>query len=70
MCSCAFVSTFCWSVQEPFDAQSFVNRLLGFGDVKGLMRQLQESQEEAGDPKEMMCVFLILTLHIAYMPLV
>ena len=41
--------------QELFDAQSFVSRLLGFGDVKGLMRQLQESQDESGDPKEMMC---------------
>ncbi|CAM9838591.1 unnamed protein product, partial [Ascophyllum nodosum] len=39
---------------ELFDAQSFVSRLLGFGDVKGLMRQLQESQDESGDPKEMM----------------
>lgn len=56
MFSCAFVPAFCWLIQEPFDAQSFVSRLLGFGDVKGLMRQLQESQEDAGDPKEMMCV--------------
>ncbi|CAM9385366.1 unnamed protein product, partial [Ectocarpus sp. 6 AP-2014] len=39
---------------EAFDAQSFVSRLLGFGDMKGLMRQIQESQEGSGDPKEMM----------------
>lgn len=56
-CPCKCLPTFFWSIQEPFDAQSFVSRLLGFGDVKGLMRQLQESQEEAGDPKEMMCVY-------------
>lgn len=43
-------------VQEPFDAQSFVSRLLGFGDMKGLMQQLRDSQEGSGDPKEMMCV--------------
>lgn len=43
-------------VQEPFDAQSFVSRLLGFGDVKGLMQQLRDSQEGSGDQKEMMCV--------------
>lgn len=42
--------------QEAFDAQSFVSRLLGFGDMKGLMQQIQESQEGSGDPKEMMCV--------------
>ncbi|CAN0528449.1 unnamed protein product, partial [Ectocarpus sp. 12 AP-2014] len=39
---------------EAFDAQSFVSRLLGFGDMKGLMKQIQESQEGSGDPKEMM----------------
>eukprot|EP00752_Nemacystus_decipiens_P014241 g12667.t1 len=39
---------------EAFDAQSFVSRLLGFGDMKGLMQQIQESQEGSGDPKEMM----------------
>lgn len=40
--------------QEAFDAQSFVSRLLGFGDMKGLVQQIQESQEGSGDPKEMM----------------
>lgn len=44
----------CEQTQEPFDAQSFVSRLLGFGDIKGLVQQLRESQEGAGDPKEMM----------------
>ncbi|CAM9619481.1 unnamed protein product, partial [Scytosiphon promiscuus] len=39
---------------EAFDAHSFVSRLLGFGDMKGLMQQIQESQEGSGDPKEMM----------------
>lgn len=43
--------------QEAFDAQSFVSRLLGFGDMRGLVQQIQESQEESGDPKEMMCVW-------------
>ena len=41
-------------LQEAFDAQSFVSRLLGFGDMKGLMQQIQESQEGSGDPKELM----------------
>ncbi|CAM9657700.1 unnamed protein product, partial [Pylaiella littoralis] len=39
---------------EAFDAQSFVSRLLGFGDMRGLAQQIQESQEGAVDPKEMM----------------
>lgn len=43
-------------MQEAFDAQSFVSRLLGFGDMKGLVQQIQESQEGSGNPKEMMCV--------------
>lgn len=50
------------TVQEAFDAQSFVSRLLGFGDMKGLMKQIQESQEGAGDPKEMMYVFQIVVV--------
>lgn len=44
-------------MQEAFDAQSFVSRLLGFGDMKGLVQQIQENQEGSGDPKEMMCVY-------------
>ncbi|CAM9712020.1 unnamed protein product, partial [Chrysoparadoxa australica] len=35
---------------ELFDAQSFVGKLMGFGDIRGLMRELHESV----DPKEMM----------------
>ena len=53
-----FFFRLCFS-QEAFDAQSFVNRLLGFGDVKGLVQQLQESQEGSGDPKEIMYAFLL-----------
>lgn len=51
---CFLIIRLPWCRQEAFDAQSFVSRLLGLGDMKGFVQQLRESQEGSGDPKEMM----------------
>lgn len=39
---------------EPFDAQSFVSKLLGFGDVRGLMEAMKSASPDGKTQQELM----------------